>query len=438
MESATPGLDEALIARRRAQNRLAQRRFRWKQSQNKAAAVVSDVQQQQQQLQLPRPRQIEPAPPALTHTTTTTPSADQDGPGNLTPRSPSTERVQPPSDYFQPFTTAPTQPDTPQSTCKIRGLFGGYSLLNFSDTMNFPREASPPQLSNTAPELTSLFLADDTLGTPTTLSSGQDSSSMSSNTTRHVLQHVSQDVSRANFSQGNIVQITTPDWTDLSALSSSPGRSSRSPANTKQAQNSGPPAPTPTPASRTRDPPPRRDNPPIRSNTDDDTGDGAPADATAAKAGEGDEDDKNGNGKWINPLHLAAKRGHNHIVRILLQHPVDCNEADSEGLTPLAHAVAGGYEDVVASLLQHGARLQEAGSDPQRRSALHWAVLHRRDAILRLLLRHCASEREIVNGRDSQGCTPLHTAVEMGFEAGVSALLENGANPSFRVRTGTS
>lgn len=260
---------------------------------------------------------------------------------------------------------------------------------------------------------------------------------MSSDATMHALQHVSQDPSRASFSQGDIVQIATPDWTDLFASSSSSG-SSRSPANSKQT-HSGAPAPTPT--SSTPDLSRRRDSPqsatqtdrstPIRSHTDSNNGGGgASVDPTG-----GDDDGKIGEDGWISPLHLAAKRGHNHIVRILLQHPVDCNEADSEGLTPLAHAVAGGYEDVAASLLQHGARLQDAGSDPQRRSALHWAVLHRHEAILRLFLRHCPGDREIVNIRDALGCTPLHTAVEMGFEAGVSTLLENGANPNFRIRT---
>ncbi|KAF1987064.1 ankyrin, partial [Aulographum hederae CBS 113979] len=64
----------------------------------------------------------------------------------------------------------------------------------------------------------------------------------------------------------------------------------------------------------------------------------------------------------------------------------DCNERDSDGRTPLIHAVISGYDKVVELLLQHGARLSEI--DRERRTAIHWAVLHRREGILRLLLRH--------------------------------------------------
>jgi hypothetical protein len=36
--------------------------------------------------------------------------------------------------------------------------------------------------------------------------------------------------------------------------------------------------------------------------------------------------------KWQSPLHMAARKGHNRIVCVLLQHNIDCNEKDSEGL----------------------------------------------------------------------------------------------------------
>ncbi|KAK4223160.1 ankyrin repeat-containing domain protein [Podospora fimiseda] len=135
--------------------------------------------------------------------------------------------------------------------------------------------------------------------------------------------------------------------------------------------------------------------------------------------------------KWQSSLHIAAQKGHNRIVCVLLQHNSDCNEKDSEGLTPLIHATIGGYDDVVSSLLTHGARITSV--DNQHRSALHWAVLHRREAMLKLLLKHCPVEdRDVVDGYDVNGKTPLHTAIDSGFETGVQMLLQFGANVHYR------
>lgn len=133
-----------------------------------------------------------------------------------------------------------------------------------------------------------------------------------------------------------------------------------------------------------------------------------------------------GSGGWASPLHIAAKKGHDRIVRVLLRHQVDCNERDSDGLMPLMHAIIGGYEDVMVSLIEHGARIDDA--DAQGRTALHWAVMHRREGLLHRLLKHCQGNAAHMNAYDSAGRTPLHTAVNIGFEAGVDALLQHGAD----------
>lgn len=137
---------------------------------------------------------------------------------------------------------------------------------------------------------------------------------------------------------------------------------------------------------------------------------------------------------WFGGLHIAARRGHDRIVRTLLQHNVNCNERDSDGSTPLIHAVIEDHEAVVACLLAHGARIGEG--DNVGRSALHWAVLHRRESLLRLLLGHFSErERELeINTYDDFGWTPLHMAIERGFEEGVQLLLQYGANLHSRAR----
>ena len=138
-----------------------------------------------------------------------------------------------------------------------------------------------------------------------------------------------------------------------------------------------------------------------------------------------------GNG-WLCPLHIAAQKGHDRIVRALLEQKVDCNERDSDRLTPLMYAAIGGYEEVARSLLSHGASVGDV--DSQGRSALHLSVLHRHEALLNVLLNGCAGDQSLIDGYENCGRTPLHTAIETGFEAGVHVLLGFGANPHYKAR----
>jgi hypothetical protein len=132
---------------------------------------------------------------------------------------------------------------------------------------------------------------------------------------------------------------------------------------------------------------------------------------------------------WLGPIHMAVKKGHDRILRLLIEKNQDCNEKDSDGTTPLMLAVVGGHEDVTDTLLRHGARVAEV--DRQRRSALHWAVVYRREAVLKILLQHCVGDNATtINGYDNSGRTPLHTAIDMEFVTGVEILLARGADVS--------
>jgi hypothetical protein len=135
---------------------------------------------------------------------------------------------------------------------------------------------------------------------------------------------------------------------------------------------------------------------------------------------------------WMCPIHMAAKRGHDRILRLLLDKDPDCNGKDSDGTTPLMLAVAGGYEDVTDTLLRHGARIAEV--DNHQRSALHWGVTNRREVVLRILLEHCKADLTVINGYDNAGRTPLHMAIDMEFEAGVRLLLGSGADVRCKAR----
>ncbi|CAI7569463.1 unnamed protein product [Penicillium viridicatum] len=132
---------------------------------------------------------------------------------------------------------------------------------------------------------------------------------------------------------------------------------------------------------------------------------------------------------WIGTLHIAAQKGHERIVRVLLlQGNIDANSQDSDSRTPLIHAVIENHDSVVRLLLDHGARIGVYDCDG--RSALHWAVLNRRLEILQQLLEHRArSEPGLdIDIYDNYGWTPLHMAVDRAFEAAILMLLQEGAD----------
>ncbi|KAI1271769.1 ankyrin repeat-containing domain protein [Xylaria sp. FL0933] len=150
-----------------------------------------------------------------------------------------------------------------------------------------------------------------------------------------------------------------------------------------------------------------------------------------APSGLGSESSPENTGGWLSPLHIAAKKGSSRIIQMLLQHNSDCNELDSEGLTPLMYAVMGGHEEATRLLLECGARIENVHQDGKRPclSAIHWAVLKRREGVLRILLDR-SSDPKLIDNYDDLGRAPLHVAIDNEFHAGVSLLLQFGADPS--------
>ena len=91
------------------------------------------------------------------------------------------------------------------------------------------------------------------------------------------------------------------------------------------------------------------------------------------------------------PLHLAALRGQEKILTILLDKGADINAADSTGQTPLHCAIQGGNMEVIHHLISRGAD---------------------------------------VSRKDANGRSVLHAAVNSGLEDVVVLLIENGADPN--------
>jgi ankyrin repeat protein len=55
-------------------------------------------------------------------------------------------------------------------------------------------------------------------------------------------------------------------------------------------------------------------------------------------------------------MHLAARRGHIEIVRVLLQNEADVHIRGDDGRTALETANASGHSDIAQLLLDNGAK----------------------------------------------------------------------------------
>lgn len=74
------------------------------------------------------------------------------------------------------------------------------------------------------------------------------------------------------------------------------------------------------------------------------------------------------------PLHCAAAGGHNQIVVLLLSRSVDSNVQDNYGSTPLHYAVEGGHMEVIVYLLEERPQWRDI-KDKQGRTPLYLASL---------------------------------------------------------------
>ncbi|KAJ1468976.1 ankyrin repeat protein, partial [Baffinella frigidus] len=121
-----------------------------------------------------------------------------------------------------------------------------------------------------------------------------------------------------------------------------------------------------------------------------------------------DIEEKGGPGKTT-PLLAAAERGHQDVVRLLLEHmpPHGANvrASDTFGWTPLAYAALLGHEEVARLSLLHGATAKQQEM-LDRSSPLHCAAQEGRRRLVRLLLEHEAG----MEATDDEGRTPLHRA----------------------------
>ena len=117
------------------------------------------------------------------------------------------------------------------------------------------------------------------------------------------------------------------------------------------------------------------------------------------------------------PLMIAAAKNHHHIVRYLCQQGAAVNTTDIYGWTPLMRAAYEGNQAVVAVLLRQPGIALEAIND-HGQTALHLAVIQKREPVVRLLL--AAGARQ---STDFAGYTPYRIAAALRRQA-LQALLQ--------------
>lgn len=123
------------------------------------------------------------------------------------------------------------------------------------------------------------------------------------------------------------------------------------------------------------------------------------------------------------PLLAAAERGHNDVVRLLLEHGVDVSASDTFEWTALAYTALVGNEEVARMLLLHGASTQDGFEES---TPLHYAAQQGHMSVACLLLEHAAR----VDALDEEIRTPLHRAASQGHEDMALLLLDHGADVS--------
>jgi len=113
---------------------------------------------------------------------------------------------------------------------------------------------------------------------------------------------------------------------------------------------------------------------------------------------------------WDTPLCNAAKRGHEAVVRALIEAGADVNQTRDNSSTPLYIAAYNGHEAVVRALIELGADINKANDNGA--TPLYVGAQEGHETVLRALI----ELGEDINKPWDNGVTPLYIAAQVGHE----------------------
>ncbi|NXO21197.1 ANKR6 protein, partial [Cisticola juncidis] len=130
------------------------------------------------------------------------------------------------------------------------------------------------------------------------------------------------------------------------------------------------------------------------------------------------------------PLHLAAYKGHLHVVQVLLKAGCDLDIQDDGDQTALHRAAVVGNTDVIATLIQEGCALDRQDKDGN--TALHEACWHGFSQSAKVLVKAGAN----VLAKNKAGNTPLHLACQNSHSQSTRVLLLGGSRADLKNNAG--
>ncbi|NXI40777.1 ANKR6 protein, partial [Galbula dea] len=126
------------------------------------------------------------------------------------------------------------------------------------------------------------------------------------------------------------------------------------------------------------------------------------------------------------PLHLAAHKGHLHVVQLLLKAGCDLDIQDDGDQTALHRAAVVGNTDVIATLIQEGCALDRQDKDGN--TALHEACWHGFSQSAKVLVKAGAN----VLAKNKAGNTALHLACQNSHSQSTRVLLLGGSRADLK------
>ncbi|NXE32483.1 ANKR6 protein, partial [Ptilorrhoa leucosticta] len=130
------------------------------------------------------------------------------------------------------------------------------------------------------------------------------------------------------------------------------------------------------------------------------------------------------------PLHLAAHKGHLHVVQVLLKAGCDLDIQDDGDQTALHRAAVVGNTDIIATLVQEGCALNRQDKDGN--TALHEACWHGFSQSAKVLVKAGAN----VLAKNKAGNTPLHLACQNSHSQSTRVLLLGGSRADLKNNAG--